>query len=257
MHCEDSCAFNNVILVHNGLCEDGGQGSVQHVFGLPQACELGTDCSDCGPRFMLPPSPPPSPGRRCIWRNRARQYCGPCAVTPGACVGSSGDVLDGLCGAHRRGPYCEVCEAEFYKDDSGNCTKCTDAFAVFGGDSVRSWLPFVILLSIVSASFITYVFAKVWSLLKDKPLTPSAWERLDMKPTRVANEIFSRRLKEALQRRVTETVIHFRKDEWKRFKIRYELKAENFIKVRGKSTAVSIWRCAPSSRGIFRRTIIL
>ena len=38
----------------DGLCNDGGDGSID------AACKLGTDCSDCEPRCALPP-PPPAP----------------------------------------------------------------------------------------------------------------------------------------------------------------------------------------------------
>ena len=52
-----------------GTCQDGGVGSIS------AACPFGTDCADCGPRYMFPPfpphtgmpplplSPPPSPPR--------------------------------------------------------------------------------------------------------------------------------------------------------------------------------------------------
>ena len=49
--CEESCYFSS-----DGRCDDGGEGSAF------AACEIGTDCADCGPRFYFPPpSPPPPP----------------------------------------------------------------------------------------------------------------------------------------------------------------------------------------------------
>ena len=42
-------------IVLDGVCRDGGPGSVGHV------CALGTDCTDCGARAMPPPSPPLPP----------------------------------------------------------------------------------------------------------------------------------------------------------------------------------------------------
>ena len=47
--CSDSCGTDHA---SNGVCEDGGLGSV-----WPD-CELGTDCSDCGERSYTPPAPP-------------------------------------------------------------------------------------------------------------------------------------------------------------------------------------------------------
>ena len=50
--CSDACGASD-----NGLCEDGGPGSVW------QDCPLGTDCTDCGVREYTssPPAPPSSP----------------------------------------------------------------------------------------------------------------------------------------------------------------------------------------------------
>ena len=55
--CENTCRspfkkdFSQ--LINNTHCQDGGAGADGN------ACELGTDCTDCGPRAYLPPSPPP------------------------------------------------------------------------------------------------------------------------------------------------------------------------------------------------------
>jgi hypothetical protein len=49
--CKDTCAYAN-----DGICDDGGVGSVYHMCG-----RLGTDCGDCGPREHLPPPPPTPP----------------------------------------------------------------------------------------------------------------------------------------------------------------------------------------------------
>ena len=44
-------------LASDGICNDGGEGA----YGTTRFCTLGTDCSDCGPRLVLPPQPPPFP----------------------------------------------------------------------------------------------------------------------------------------------------------------------------------------------------
>ena len=44
----------DVDVTNDGTCDDGGPGA-EYSF-----CELGTDCADCGPRLVWPPSPPPS-----------------------------------------------------------------------------------------------------------------------------------------------------------------------------------------------------
>lgn len=77
MWCDDSCTTvdlsgNTVSLASNGVCQDGEGGS------LGDACKAGTDCEDCGPRFMHPPSPPPvlaSPSPTscawwCVWHSQ-------------------------------------------------------------------------------------------------------------------------------------------------------------------------------------------
>ena len=45
--------------VDNKECNDGGPGSGPGKFA--RMCEYGTDCTDCGIRYPLPPSQPPSP----------------------------------------------------------------------------------------------------------------------------------------------------------------------------------------------------
>ena len=45
--CEDS-SFNT--LAGNGICEDGGPGSINESEGALSLCPLGADCADCGPR---------------------------------------------------------------------------------------------------------------------------------------------------------------------------------------------------------------
>merc|ERR1712185_716962 len=52
--CDDTCAHAS-----NGACQDGGEGSLTALYGTPAQCAFATDCADCGPRFMFPPSPPP------------------------------------------------------------------------------------------------------------------------------------------------------------------------------------------------------
>ena len=49
--CEEDCGA----YTGDGDCDDGGPGSEW------SSCALGNDCSDCGPRFQPPPSPPGAP----------------------------------------------------------------------------------------------------------------------------------------------------------------------------------------------------
>jgi len=55
MFCSNDCEYYGQYLsqyASNGICEDGGPGSVPY-----ERCSLGTDCFDCGPQIMPPPSP--------------------------------------------------------------------------------------------------------------------------------------------------------------------------------------------------------
>jgi len=49
----------------NGVCEDGGPGSVADLCGKKgePGSGLGLDCTDCGTRYLAPPPPPPPPPR--------------------------------------------------------------------------------------------------------------------------------------------------------------------------------------------------
>jgi hypothetical protein len=51
--CQDTCIHSS-----DSMCDDGGSGS------MFTACDYGTDCTDCGPRPAVPPSPSPSSRRR-------------------------------------------------------------------------------------------------------------------------------------------------------------------------------------------------
>ena len=57
--CENTCAPNPRYgqsmnyQINNGYCSDGGPGASFF-------CNFGTDCDDCGPRFVAPPPPPPT-----------------------------------------------------------------------------------------------------------------------------------------------------------------------------------------------------
>ena len=51
MLCSNTCPG----YAHTGACQDGGIGA------MSDRCAYGTDCADCGPRHMLPPSLPGSP----------------------------------------------------------------------------------------------------------------------------------------------------------------------------------------------------
>ena len=75
----------------NGYCQDGGDGATG------SSCAYGTDCTDCGPRFMLPPSqpppespPPPSPPSCTLsqveWKDSLRVD-----ASPGQIIKNSGD----------------------------------------------------------------------------------------------------------------------------------------------------------------------
>lgn len=50
-----------VDFTNNGICEDGGPGSVDDLCGKKgqPGSGLGMDCTDCGPRYLSPPPPPP------------------------------------------------------------------------------------------------------------------------------------------------------------------------------------------------------
>jgi len=62
MLCDDTCRFSS-----NTYCQDGGSAGDGGVDALGDACAYGTDCTDCGARYMKPPpslppsSPPPAP----------------------------------------------------------------------------------------------------------------------------------------------------------------------------------------------------
>merc|ERR1712185_661728 len=56
--CLDTCTYSGGPAggwASNGVCSDGGPGAEG------SDCALGTDCTDCGPRVMPPPSPPSPP----------------------------------------------------------------------------------------------------------------------------------------------------------------------------------------------------
>lgn len=167
------------------------------------------------------------------WRaNELSEDVLPCKV-PTACLGTgaSRGLLDNVCGANRMGPFCDVCFANFYKSDAGNCTECTSVFAMFNPESARSWLPFVIMLGVVVAMLTTFIVGKVWNLLKEKPATPLVWERVDSKPAKKKGEIWNRRLKEALREKQGASPVHFSRSDWRGFLIRYEIDHQNYIKV--------------------------
>ena len=56
MLCSDTCSKHAAgpggAYAKNKYCQDGGDGATG------SSCAYGTDCTDCGPRFMLPPSQP-------------------------------------------------------------------------------------------------------------------------------------------------------------------------------------------------------
>merc|ERR1719502_201212 len=66
MWCDNTCAGGDPSWTNNGWCQDGGpvaQDGADPNKGMimGNSCGYGTDCIDCGSRFMFPPSPPPSP----------------------------------------------------------------------------------------------------------------------------------------------------------------------------------------------------
>ena len=72
----------------DGVCNDGGDGSADHI------CAIGTDCADCGPRIVEPPSPPPlppSPPRR----RRTHLVCRP--LRPRASTSTATSTATGSC----------------------------------------------------------------------------------------------------------------------------------------------------------------
>ena len=62
MLCSDECLAHSFgdggPYAKNSYCQDGADGD-SRVTGT--ACAYGTDCTDCGPRYYMPPSPPFSP----------------------------------------------------------------------------------------------------------------------------------------------------------------------------------------------------
>ena len=65
MMCSNTCSY-----AHSGLCQDGGwiplgdSKVAPHLVSeraVSADCPYGTDCADCGPRFLLPPTPPLQP----------------------------------------------------------------------------------------------------------------------------------------------------------------------------------------------------
>ena len=61
--CSNACRDEGVIQQTHQVCEDGGtaaQGTTG-IASVPRVvCPFGSDCADCGPRFLHPPSPPPN-----------------------------------------------------------------------------------------------------------------------------------------------------------------------------------------------------
>lgn len=80
--CEETCGFSG-----DGECDDGGEGS------MFDACELGTDCMDCGPRTVGTCSP--VCGARECGSDGCGGSCGTCST------GDCGD--DGMCGGSSGG----------------------------------------------------------------------------------------------------------------------------------------------------------
>eukprot|EP00964_Phaeocystis_antarctica_P003310 scaffold1767_cov59-Phaeocystis_antarctica.AAC.1 len=61
MLCSDECLAHSSgrggPYAKNKFCQDGAD--EDGVTGT--SCAFGTDCTDCGPRYMMPPPSPPSP----------------------------------------------------------------------------------------------------------------------------------------------------------------------------------------------------
>jgi len=59
MLCSDECLAHSSgpggPYAKNSFCQDGSEGAIG------ASCAYGTDCTDCGPRYMSPPLPPPPP----------------------------------------------------------------------------------------------------------------------------------------------------------------------------------------------------
>ena len=193
------------------------------------------------------------------WRaNELSEEVKPCA-TNGACIGTAdghAGVLDGLCAPNRYGPYCEVCYPSFYKDDTGNCTQCGNALSVFGVDSMRSWLPLAIMMGVVAFGIITFIITKVGGMLRDKPLSPLVWERMDMAPAK-GSEIYSRRLKDLMRTKPDQRIVTITKDEWRQVRIRYELRPEHYIKVPLDEASCAYFRPLDTRAVAHKRRVLL
>ena len=70
----------------------------------------------------------------------------------GTCIGSPHNhpgSTEVLCAESRRGPYCELCFANHFKDGNGTCVLCVNPLSVFSMESMDSWLPLLIMLCLM------------------------------------------------------------------------------------------------------------
>ena len=85
--CEDFCGS-----AYDGECDDGGPGSLYDI------CPYGSDCGDCGPRYVATPMPP--------------------HPEPLACENYCPHAFDGECDDGGPGALYDICE---YGSDCGDC----------------------------------------------------------------------------------------------------------------------------------------
>jgi hypothetical protein len=81
--CTDTCTGSvwGDYLISDGECDDGGPGA-EYI-----DCDLGTDCTDCGPRCEPPPPPPPPPQVHYCDKFKGRYTCIH-SSKPGSCLWS-------------------------------------------------------------------------------------------------------------------------------------------------------------------------
>lgn len=244
------CALTPTGLLMEGAVCDGGMHKIERLHILPDywranelseavvACKTPGACVGTGTHLSLLDSP--------CGPNRTGPYCVRAAKIPTRMLYERPDLPHPTLRAHSgslthiRIPFVwqEVCfpAGSFFKNDFGNCTECKDLFSMFSPDSARTWLPFVVFVSVLVVSFAGYVIAKVREALKDKPATPLVWERLASKP-KGGHEIFNRRLREGLRAKPAEPLVRFKKDEYDRFRMKLVLTPKHFITLPDKSGA--------------------
>ena len=119
-------------------------------------------------------------------------------------------------------------------------TECMSAFTLFEPDSIQANLPLIILVGISLCALLITVISKVRKAMQDEPFTPMVWERHELRP-QSGKQIWSNKLNRALRRKNGAKTVHFKKEEFERFKVRSEIKPNDFIMVVLKSDGRSIF----------------